>query len=320
MAGPGRGGNRRYVLVLLVLSAVTLITLDQRSGGSGPVGALGRLAHRVVAPISGLASSALNPVGDWLDGVIHDGSLKRENARLKRELTQERIAAARGSAALTQNQLYARLNHEPFLDDIASVVAREVAASPGNFEKTITLDHGTERGIRVGMPVVASGGLVGRVVQVWTGGCNVLLLDDPSFAVGVRMVNVRATGAARGEAGLSNLNVTLGGPLTPAQLPRKHELAETSGLQGSTFPPGIPVGTVDTVNVADDGLSISVRLVPLVDVGNLEYVKVLLWTTGSPVPPALLATTTTPTTPRTTTTTTPATTTSTRPNATTPST
>jgi rod shape-determining protein MreC len=305
-------------LVLLVLTSVTLITLDQREGGSGPVGAAGRFAHRVVAPISDLASSALNPVGDWFDGVLHDGSLKRENRRLKRELAQARIDAARGDAARKQNKLYAELSHEPYLDDIPSVVSRIVSASPGNFDKTITLDHGTERGIKAGMPVVASGGLVGRVVQVWKGGCQVLLIDDANFGVGVRMVNVRATGVAVGQAGVSTLNVPLGGPLTPNKRPRRGEVAETSGLQESKFPPGIPVGTVDRVNVSDDGLSINVRLIPLVDIADLEYVKVLLWTTGSPVPPALRATTTTPTT--TTTTTKAATTTSTAPNSTTPST
>jgi rod shape-determining protein MreC len=318
MAGPGRGGRRRYVLVLLVLTAVTLITLDQRDGGTGPVGAAGRFAHRVVSPVSDLVSSTLAPVGDWFDGVTHDGSLKRDNARLKRELAAARVAAARGESAVQQNKLYAELNHEPWLDDIPSVVSREVSASPGNFEKTITLDHGTERGIKTGMPVVAGDGLVGRVVQVWKGGCNVLLLDDPDFSVGVRMVNVRATGVASGQAGLSTLNLPLGGPLTPKKRPRQHEVAETSGEQGTTFPPGIPLGTVDTVKVGDDGLSVNVRLIPLVDVGDLEYVKVLLWNVGSPVPPALRATTTTPTT--TTTTTAPKTTTSTSPGSTTPST
>jgi rod shape-determining protein MreC len=322
MAGPGRG-SRRYVLVLLVLTSVTLITLSQRDGDSGPVGQLGRFAHRVVSPVSNLVSSALDPVSNWFDGVVHDGSLKRENARLKRELSKARIEALRYRSEQQQNKLLTRLAGEPYLDDIPSVTGRVVTSSPGNFERTITLDHGSERGIRVGMPVVAADGLVGRVVQVWQGGSNVLLLEDPSFAVGVRMVRERATGIAQGQAGVSTLNLELGGPLAPSKRPRRGELAETSGLQGSTFPPGIPVGTVDTVTVSDDGLSINVRLDPPVDIASLEYVEVLRWTPGSPVPPALRATTTTPTTTPTTTTTTttqPATTTTTSPNSTTPST
>jgi rod shape-determining protein MreC len=307
MAGPGRGGRRRYVLVLLVLTAVTLITLDQRQGDSGPVGDGGRFAHRVVSPVSDLASSFLNPVSDWFDGVVHAGSLKRDNARLKRALAQARIEALRNESALAQNRLLTRLSGQPYLDAIRSAVGRVVASSPGNFERTITLDRGSERGIRMGMPVVAANGLVGRVFQVWSGGCNVLLLEDSEFAVGVRMVRERITGIAQGQAGRSTLTVDFSGPRSARRRPPMGELAETSGLQGSTFPPSIPVGTVKSVNVSDDGLTIDVSLIPLVDVGNLEYVKVLLWKTGSAVPPALTAattTTTTTTTPRATTTTT----------------
>jgi cell shape-determining protein MreC len=86
-------------------------------------------------------------------------------------------------------------------------------------------------------------------------------------------------------------------------------------LQGSTFPPYIAVGTVQSISISDDGLEIDARLVPLVDVNNLEDVKVLLWTPGSPVPPALHSTVTTTTTtgPKSTTTTTaPKTTTTTK--------
>ena len=155
------------------------------------------------------------------------------------------------------------------------------------------------------MPVVAAGGLVGRVIDVWKGGCDVLLLEDPDFGVWVRMVRERITGPAQGQAGRSTLTVDFTGPLSKSRLPRKGELAETSGLQGSTFPPGIPVGTIESVSVSDDGLLITGRLDPLVDIDNLEYVKVLLWKTGSAVPRALTSTTTTSTTtPRGTTTTT----------------
>jgi rod shape-determining protein MreC len=289
MVVPGHGGRRRYVVVLLVLTAVTLITLDQRQGDSGPVGDAGRFAHRVVSPVSDLVSTTLNPVADWFDGLVHSGSLKRDNARLKRALEQARVEAERGKSAREQNRLLTELTGQLYLDLIPAVIARPIAFSPGNFERTITLDHGSEKGIRRGMPVVAAGGLVGRVFEVWNGGCSVLLLEDSSFAVGVRMVRERITGIAEGQAGRTTLTVDFSGPLPKRRLPRARDVAETSGLQGSTFPPGIPVGTVESVSAADDGLTIHVRLTPFVDVGNLEYVKVLRWTTGSPVPPALNA-------------------------------
>ena len=301
MAVSAHGGRRRYVLLLLVLASVTLITLDQRQGESGPVGGLGRFAHRVVSPVSGLTSTVVNPISDWLDGVIHSGSLKRDNARLKRALEADRIRARRYESALAQNRILTRLAGQPYLDAIKSVVGRVIASSPGNFKRTVTLDRGSERGVEVGMPVVAAGGLVGRVFEVWRGGCTVLLVEDPGFAVGVRMVRERITGAAQGQAGLSTLTVDFSGPLPSRLVPRKGELAETSGVQGTTFPPFIPVGTVAAVNVSNDGLTIETTLDPLVDIDNLEYVKVLLWKTGSVVPPALtstVTTTTTTTTPR----------------------
>jgi rod shape-determining protein MreC len=301
MAGPGQRGRRRYVLVLLVLTAVTFITLDQRQGDSGPVGSLGHFAHRVVAPVSDLASNIMSPVDDWFDGVLHAGSLKHDNARLKRELAAARVAQAEGAADRRDNRELRALNQLVYARDIPNVTATVIDSGAGNFNRTITLSRGTEAGIRAGMPVVASGGLVGRVWQSWNGGATVLVLDDPDFGVGVRMVTHRNVDAAVGQAGRSSLLVALSGPLPSHLRPTRGETVITSG-QDSKFPPGIPIGRVQSVRVSDDGLSIDAVVTPFIDVANLEYVRVLKWGPGSPVPPALKATTTVPTTTTTTTT------------------
>jgi rod shape-determining protein MreC len=306
MAGPGRRGRRRYVLVLLVMTAVTFITLDQRQGDSGPVGGLGRFAHRVVAPVSDLASNIMSPISDWFDGVVHAASLKHDNARLRRDLAQAKIEVAQGHADRIENrQLNALLRLKWGGDPIPSVIASVLDNGAGNFNRTITLSRGTESGIRVGMPVVASGGLVGRVWQSWKGGSTVLLLDDPDFAVGVRMVTHRNVGIAQGQAGRATLLVTLAGPIDPHARPRGSEIVITSGQTASTYPPGIPVGHVVATHVSDDGLTITAVVAPYVDVGSLEYVRVLQWRPGSPVPPKLQSSTTVPPPPTTTTTTTP---------------
>ena len=83
MAGARRTSRRRYILLVIVLTAITLITLDTRNGRSGPLGVLGRGAHTVVAPVQSAVSSVARPIGDWLEGVTDSGKIKSENRNLK---------------------------------------------------------------------------------------------------------------------------------------------------------------------------------------------------------------------------------------------
>ena len=82
------GGMIALTLLLIVLSCVTLITLDTRNGRTGSLGAMGRIAHRIVSPVQGAVDDVARPVGDWWDGIVNSGDLKRDNRRL-----QEQIAA-----------------------------------------------------------------------------------------------------------------------------------------------------------------------------------------------------------------------------------
>jgi rod shape-determining protein MreC len=242
---------------------------------------------------------------------VHAGSLKRTNARLRRELAAQKVEAAQGKADRAENgRLNALLTLPWGGDQISGVIARVTDTGAGNYNRLITLSRGSESGIHAGMPVVASGGLVGRVWQAWNGGASVLLLDDPDFGVGVRMVTHRNVGAAQGEAGESTLLVQLAGPIAPRARPRPDEIVITSGQSPSTVPPGIPVGRVVKTNVSVDGLHVNSVIAPYVDVGSLEYVRVLQWFPGSTVPPQLQSSTTVPTTTTTTTTVPGATTTS----------
>jgi rod shape-determining protein MreC len=216
------------------------------------------------------------------------------------------VTAGQGSADRVENRRLNALLKLPWGGDpIPSVIARVTDTGAGNYNRLITLSRGSESGIHAGMPVVASGGLVGRVWQAWNGGASVLLLDDPDFGVGVRMVTHRNVDIAKGQAGRSTLLVQLTGPLSPRSRPTRGEIVITSGQDdASQFPPGIPIGRVVSTSVNDDGLAIDTIVAPYVDFSSLEYVRVLQWKPGSPVPAKLRATTTVPTTTTTTTSTT----------------
>jgi rod shape-determining protein MreC len=145
-----------------------------------------------------------------------------------------------------------------------------------NFENTVTVDKGTTSGIAVGQPVVASGGLVGSVEEVSSKTATIVLLTDPTFAVGVRLdaVNVAtAQGIGRGDP----LRVTVD---TTSQTPPKlvkGQAVMTSGLDLEKFPPNIPVGRVASFTRVPGAAEPDITITPFAHLGQLAFLEVLIW-------------------------------------------
>ena len=311
MADLTRGGHRRrYVLLLMALTAFTLATLDSRSHDSGPIGAAGRLAHRIVQPVANAADSVLSPVHDWWSGVVHRSDLVRENRTLRAQLGVERAKTRSAADQRIENEYLRRWFDLPAISKYPTVGARVVSGAPGNFDTTVVLSRGSEAGTRAGMAVVGPEGLVGRVVKVWRGGADVRLVVDPSFGASVRLLRsgqfTTATKSARDRfemtfedqpaARTSHVDARVG------------DTVVTCGCNGSDYPLGIPVATVTKVRRPDRS-KVVVDAATLLDAKSLDVVNVVLWLPGDPVPADAV--------PPATTTSTVATTTTTRPGVTT---
>ena len=290
MAVYRRASRRRYILLVIVLTSVTLITLDTRRDDKGPMGVVARGAHTVVSPIERGVDAVFDPVSDWFDGVTDSGSLKDENERLQRELDAMRNDQRRAEAVLEENRILRAQAELQILDDVERHVAHVVNTSPGNFEWTVDIDKGSEKDFSKGMPVISEAGLVGRVLDAWDGGAKVLLLRDPSSNVSVSVLPSGARGVAEGVEGSKLLKVDIDD--SEAVIEIGNEVV-TSGLENSSFPAGISVGTVVSVEPQGAGLGQTLRVEPHVDFGSLEYVTVLLWV---PRQGPIYATTTTTTT------------------------
>jgi rod shape-determining protein MreC len=288
-----RRANRRYVLLVLVLTAITLITLDSRRDQPGALGVVGRAAHTLVSPIERAVDAVVSPIADWFDGVTEGGSLKRENSQLRRRVDELEARERDAASAIEQNETFERLLDLPVLSDVPRVTARVVNRSPGNFEWTVTLNKGEEAGISPDMPVMGPAGLVGRVLDSWRGGSKILLLIDPESNVGVRVLPGLLTGIAEGVAGSDRLRLDLDANAPVAV----GDDVVTSGLENSSFPEGLGVGRIVEVEQQPGGLGTIVRVDPWTDFESLEYVTVLRWVPGQgPVTTTTTTTTTPPTT------------------------
>lgn len=273
MVSPRRPRGRFLLLVLLLLG-VTLVTLSDRSGSGGIFGKARSYAREVANPFQSAVHSALQPVGDFIYGALDYRSLERQNQLLRQEVATGQAAAVEAAATLEQAEQVMAQEHLGYLGRIPSIAAQVVDLASANFEQSVEINEGAADGVAVGQPVVAAGGLIGSVSSVSSHLATVTLLDDPSFAVGVRVVRGGAVGAAVGEGQGELLQVE---DVNVGEQVKRGDRLVTSGLSLEHFPPGIPVGTVAQVSAPAGALQLEISVKPLADLVNLQFVRVLLW-------------------------------------------
>jgi len=274
---------RPPLVVVLAAAAVTLILVD-RSGGllATGEGALRSALRSAFVPVESAGEATFRPLAATVGGLARADDVARVGAQLRRERERAGAEAARADAMTAEARRLAALLHLEGPSAGDGVAARVVSTGSGR-SVTLMLDRGSADGIRPGMPVVAAGGLVGRVLEAAPGHSTVLPVTDASSAVGVRCdpapspppadPNAPAgrgetgcAGVAQGTAG-ANLRLDL---LDPTAAVAAGDLAVTSGLRHSRFPAGIPVGRVG-------GSRGRFVIRPFDPPDRLEVVKVLRW-------------------------------------------
>ncbi|NNN18969.1 MAG: rod shape-determining protein MreC [Acidimicrobiaceae bacterium] len=273
------GINRLFVrpratLLALVLASVTLVTVSYKSQGSGITGAFQKSLKSFTDPIRSTSNSVLHPIENVVSGAFNYSSLKKQNAYLQGQISMLKTKEFLANQLQSEVQALTALANIPFAQGLKTVSAIVDNYSPTNSQMTINIDKGSSAGVKVGQPVVAALGLIGRVVLVTRTSSTILLISDPSSSIGVTLGSSSQVGLAIGTGSFDSMTVNLVDPGTSLYT---GEPAYTSGLQGGIYPPNIPVGKVAKYSSTPGALQERVSLAPIVDIAHLQYVKVLDW-------------------------------------------
>lgn len=168
-----------------------------------------------------------------------------------------------------QNQNLRKLLKVKSLGTPEGIWSGVIGRSADAWWQQLVINRGTNQGIKKGAIALASGGLAGRVTNVFSNSSRILLLSDPTAQVGVMISRTRNMGIMRGQE--QNLGVLTFFERDPSVKPG--DIVVTSPHSG-LFPPGIPVGRVRSINLNRQPApeAIIEFSVPL---GQLEYVKIL---------------------------------------------
>jgi rod shape-determining protein MreC len=271
--------RRRAVLGLLIVSSFLLLTLTYGQSPSG----VQQGVSAVFSPLQDVADRALKPARDLVGWFDETFEARGENSRLRAELAEARKQAVAGQGALQENEQLRKLlelDRGPVLafSGFEPVTGRVIARSPTVWHSAVTIDLGSDDGVRVDDPVVSGDGLVGRVASVGGGSAQVTLLTDHTFAVSAKVLPSGAQGVVRPDVGnpedLVLDFIDASGPIGGGQT------VVTAGWRASEiaslFPPNLPIGEVTDASILDQEASQQVHLRPYADLANLDIVQVLI--------------------------------------------
>lgn len=199
-----------------------------------------------------------------------------ENQLMKKRITELEGLLRQTEELKTENERLKKLldfktNQAPIIGfQVSGAVV--IGRDPNNWFGIITINKGSNDGVRPNMTVINQQGLIGRVTSVGADTAEVLLITDPRSGVSALVQQNRVPGMVEGIAGFQGqvrmVHISLGASV------EKGEAVVTSGV-GSIYPKGVPIGWIQEVGREPSGLFGSAVIIPYVDFNCLEEVMIV---------------------------------------------
>ena len=203
--------------------------------------------------------------------------LKNENITLKNELMALKDAQFKATLLEKENIELRELLNLTRTSEYKVVAAEIVFKDPSNLYSVITINKGTNSGIKKGDAVytVDNGEklVIGKIIETSFFYSKIMTIFDSRSLISVKEIYSNFSGIAKGDAPESNL-------LEVNYFPNDadiyfDDLFLTSGF-GGVFPSGLLVGKVIDIQKQNFSIYQKVRLKPLLNLSKINYVFVII--------------------------------------------
>ncbi|MFA6492704.1 MAG: rod shape-determining protein MreC [Patescibacteria group bacterium] len=254
----------------ILIIAIVLLIIGFFIAPTGALSTPRNIFFQVLKPFSIVSNYSVDKVTMFFKTIGSLGSLGNENQKLIKENLELQSQLAILKEVQHENEVLKK--EMGFLNtkgDLKLIPSNIIGRSMSGYLRTITIDRGTNDGIKQNQAVVSQGFLVGTVKSVSSTSSEVILITDNNSLVPVVLQDSRGTGLLRG--GLSGLAIED----VPLNVPIKNgEQVVTSGL-GGDIPMGIMVGTTDDIVSREGEIFQKVTVKSPIQIYFLEFVFVV---------------------------------------------
>ncbi len=243
--------------VLLIVSLATMLTANQ------PL--LGGLRATALESTAWL-EARFAWIGGYFRALAENEVLREENITLSSQV-------ARSREALLENQRLRNLIGFRDTTDYEVLAAQIINKDFTGQWNYLTLDVGSEDSVGLDMAVIDERGILGKVVLVSKRYSKVMPYVNTDFRIPAKVQPLQAFGIVRWEGTridrLRLDHIVKTEPVEPDQL------VVTAGYSG-VFPPGLPIGTVDSVSARTGRNELAVFVRPAAPISTVEHAFVVL--------------------------------------------
>ena len=262
------GAKQKFSLFVLIIASVLVFALDNLE--LKPIKALRSVINDGVYRLSAISSSPISFASASKSFLSNHFNIYKENEELKKKI--ELLEKDRFDTLYLQtenNQLQEVLELDK-TTSYSTVGAKIMLDKNSPYLNSVVINKGSNVGIKLGMPVLNKGNLVGRIVEVNYISSRILLLNDLNSKI---PAVISPSGEQAILSGIGQTNPTL--EYLPDGFQNADDLTVyTSGKDGVLFP-GISIGKIirDEDDESDEG---RIRVKLFSDPTQVLYVNVVL--------------------------------------------
>lgn len=202
-------------------------------------------------------------------------NLDRENKELEGKVAELEKNLADAEALRLENERLRRyLDVKKTFPDFKMTEALIIGSESDNYMTVFTLNKGSVDGVKLGMPIIVEGGLVGSVCEVGYNWCCVRTLTEASASAGAYIPRSGEAGIVDGDISLKDTGECMLTYLSEDSDVIVGDLVYTTG-QGSVYPRDLLIGRVISVEINEYLRTKTATVKCAVDFKSLKYVMII---------------------------------------------
>ena len=263
-----------WLMIVLLLGNFVLMAYDAKTTSQERVIRVWTqaVANFVQSPVTSVSSS----VTGFFQNFVNLRSAQTENDKLKEQVQELQVQVQQKEELAKENESLKALLQLKSESKIDVLPAQIIGRDPSLWFDSAIINRGSLDGVKLNMPIVNNGGLIGRVVSVSPITAQINLVTKEKSGLGGvigELGNSNALGVVSGNGKRELLEM---GYIPGTIEVQVGEMVYTTGQDG-IYPAGLKIGEISEVNPGSATVTQQIFIKPSAKLYAMEEVAVLLY-------------------------------------------